>query len=271
MYRIYTLLIAVLITASCSKKEQKTLFESSPNFRELSGIINNENKTLKKGLIYRSGSFSNFSENEKNIFKSLKINTIVDFRSDFEIEREPDYIPKNQTIDIKNAPIGSLANKKAMQDFMKVLNAPNFNKSSADSLMIAANRNFIKNIKDFKPFFNVIKDDNNRVVLFHCSAGKDRTGMAASLFLHILDVPFDIILKDYLKSNKAAKKIDEKKLAMYGVPIENIKMLMGVKESYLKAGWNEIIKKYGSVDKMLLTEFGIDAKTKQKIKNRYLK
>ncbi|MFL9829990.1 tyrosine-protein phosphatase [Flavobacterium sp. ST-87] len=247
--------------------QQKVFFQDSPNFRNFSEIVNAEGKKIKTN-IYRSGSFSNLNEDEKKQFKNLHITTIVDFRNDFEITREPDYVPAESHIEVKNAPIGDIGSK-SMQGFMKALAKPDFGAQQADSLMVDANKSFVANIADFKPFFESLKDDKS-VVLFHCSAGKDRTGFAASMFLHILDVPKDEIMNDYLKSNEAVQYVDDKKLAMYGIPAEKMKLLMGVKASYLEAAWNDVAAKYGSVDNMLLKEFGIDASTKQLIKNKYL-
>src|SRR5690606_24709795 len=50
-------------------------------------------------------------------------------------------------------------------------------------------------------FLHLIGDDDNLPVLFHCTAGKDRTGMAAMILLSLLGVPDDVIAADYSLSN----------------------------------------------------------------------
>ncbi|MBD0723702.1 hypothetical protein B6A10_00755 [Flavobacterium sp. L1I52] len=264
---LFCMSLFALVSGFQMNAQQKLLFQDSPNFRTFSGVVNAEGKKIKP-VIYRSGSFSNLNEEEKKAFRDLHINTIVDFRNDYEIAREPDYVPAENHITVKNAPIGNVG-VKSMQGFMKAMAKPDFGEKQADSLMIEANKTFVANITDFKPFFESLKEDKS-VVLFHCSAGKDRTGFAASMFLHILDVPREEIFNDYLKSNEAIQYIDEQKLAGYGIPTDKMKLLMGVKASYLNAAWNEVEAKYGSVDNMLLKEFGIDAQAKQLIKDKYL-
>lgn len=258
-------LVFTILTISCFA-QQNVNIEGSPNFRSLSGISNKEGKKIKEKIIYRSGNFPKLSENDITIFNSLNINTIVDFRNDDEISKDPDFIPQGQKIVTKRAMIGSI-DPKSMGRFMEVLKNPDFKSSDVDSLLVNANRNFVENIHDFKPFFDAISQENT-VVLFHCSAGKDRTGIASSLLLHILDVPKEEIMLDYLHSNEAASKI--KINSFGGVPQERMAMLMGVKATWLEAAWDGIIKKYGSIDSMLFKEFGIDQKIKQKIKNKYL-
>lgn len=248
--------------------QQNMDIENSPNFRTLSGIQNKEGKKIKDGIIYRSGNFSKLTPNDITKFDALHITTIVDFRNDDEIKKDPDFIPSGQQIETKRATIGSI-NSKEMGQFMKVLMAPTFKETQVDSLMIAANAGFAESIKDFKPFFDEISKKET-VVLFHCTAGKDRTGVASSLLLHILDVSDEEIMKDYLRSNEAIAKTDLGKYKSYGIPEERMAKLMGVKSVYLEAAWAGIIKKYGSIDKMLLIEFGIDQKIKNQIKDKFL-
>lgn len=248
---------------------QKSMnIENSPNFRTLSGIENKEGKKIKDGIIYRSGSFSKLSDGDITRFEAMNINTIVDFRTDSEIQKDPDFIPTGQQIVTKRALIGSI-NDKEMGGFMKVLMAPTFSEAALDSLMISASDGFTNHIQDFKPFFDEIAKKES-VVLFHCTAGKDRTGLASALLLHILDVSDEEIMKDYLRSNEAVAKTDLAKYKAYGIPEERMAMLMGVKAPYLEASWNNIIKKYGSIDQMLLTEFGITKKVKKEIQKKYL-
>lgn len=263
-FKKFTLLFTIL-TASCFAQQNLNI-EGSPNFRSLSGISNTEGKKIKDKIIYRSGNFPKLSENDIAIFNSLNINTIVDFRNDDEISKDPDFIPQGQKIKTERAMIGSIE-PKSMSRFMEVIKNSNFKSSDVDSLMVNANRNFVENIRDFKPFFDAIAQDNT-VVLFHCTAGKDRTGVASSLLLHLLDVSKEEIMLDYLRSNEAVNKI---KIKSFGeIPVERMAMLMGTKSPWLEAAWDGMIKKYGSIDSMLLKEFGITEEVKQKIKNKYL-
>lgn len=261
-----TMLTLFLALSGFAQKSMN--IENSPNFRSLSGIENKEGKRIKEGVIYRSGSFSKLTEDDVTRFKAMNITTIVDFRTESEIQKDPDFIPTGQKIEIKSAMIGSI-NEKEMGGFMKVLMAPKFSETALDSLMISVSDGFTASISDFKPFFDEISKKES-VVLFHCTAGKDRTGLASALFLHILDVSDEEIMKDYLKSNEAVAKTDLAKYKAYGIPEERMAMLMGVKAPYLETSWNNIIKKHGSIDKMLFLEFGIDEKVKNQIKKKYL-
>lgn len=260
--------IALLFAATSSFAQKNMEIVNSPNFRSLSGIVNKEGMKIKEGIIYRSGNFSNLTDSDVAKVSALKLTTIVDFRNDGEIQKDPDFIPAGQKIETKRAKIGSI-NDKEMAGFMKILMSPKFNETSLDSLMIVASNGFTSSISDFKPFFDEVSKKET-VVLFHCTAGKDRTGLASALFLHILDVSDEEIMKDYLRSNEAIAKTNLSKYKAYGIPEERMAKLMGVKSIYLETSWNNIIKKYGSIDIMLEKEFGITEKVKKQIQKKYL-
>ncbi|MDR7131786.1 protein-tyrosine phosphatase [Algoriphagus sp. 4150] len=269
MKTLKTLILSATLLTSLEAMAQKNLgLESSPNFRELGGISVGNEYRIKEDMIYRSGSFSNLPDSDKEKFAETGINTVVDFRSEFEIKREPDDIPASLEANYVGSQIGEM-DQKAMGQFMKVLNNDDFRTESLDSLMVEANKGFVTNISDYMPFFESLRRPD-AVVLFHCSAGKDRTGLASSLFLHILGADWDTILADYMRSNEAVQKLDEDKLSMYGIPKDRAQYLMGVRPEYLEAAWTEIQREFGSVDAMLEKEFGIGEKEKAEIKAKYL-
>lgn len=269
MNKIKTLALVAAAFTSFSVQAQKNLgMESSPNFRELGGLQINEKYQVKEGVLYRSGSFSHLPDRDVEILESTGINRVVDFRSPFEIEREPDHIPASLNAEYVPCQIGSI-NPNAMGGFMKVLSSPDFQKSQVDSLMVMANKGFVESISDYTPLFESIQEKES-VVLFHCSAGKDRTGFASSLILHILGADWDTIMADFLRSNEAVEKLDTSKLEMYGIPTDRAKLLGGVEPEYLEAAWAEIEQKYGSVDTMLEEVFGIGKKEKKALRKKYL-
>lgn len=269
MKKVILFLVYILVVANTSFAQRSLSFQNSPNFRELGGVQVNESLKVKEGIIFRSGSFPVLTDEEKKVFVSSNINTVVDFRSDSERAKEPDYIPEGMNVRVVHAPIGSL-DEKGMAKFMQVLMNPKVQVSQIDSLMIQANKGFVASIKDFAPFFQEISKPES-VVLFHCTAGKDRTGLASSLFLHILGCSWETIMQDFLTSNEAQPTATIKALERYGIAKDKIDVLAGVKPSYLESAWYEINQRYKSVDNLLIQEFGIGEAEKQIIRNKYLK
>ena len=123
-------------------------------------------------------------------------------------------------------------------------------------------------------FFNklLIVPDNESLV-FHCTAGKDRTGIAAALFLYSLGVPYNTIVDDYTATNYYRQSENGKPSPMMQlahVDEESAKNLKLAKKEYLDANFNAIKKRYGSVDNFLRTELGLNDKQIALLKKKYL-
>jgi len=93
--RLKTTILSLFLAISGFAQKSMNI-ENSPNFRTLSGIQNKEGKKIKEGIIYRSGNFSKLTESDITRFGAMNITSIVDFRSDSEIQKDPDFIPLNQ-------------------------------------------------------------------------------------------------------------------------------------------------------------------------------
>ncbi|MCH7407855.1 tyrosine-protein phosphatase [Belliella sp. DSM 111904] len=264
----YILIIITSLLSITAFGQKHAGIEKSPNFRELGGIAVNENEKIKEGIIYRSGSFSELENSDAQTFKATGIKTIVDFRSSFEIDKEPDYLPEELDITWINAPIGNL-NPAMLGKFTQVLMSPDFDEKAVEQLMIDINVGFIENASDFKPLFDELLETENPL-LFHCSAGKDRTGLASSLLLHALGADWDTIMVDFMRSNDAVAKLDKSKPNAYGIPQDRLDMLMGVKPSYLESAWDKAVQKYGTMDNLLSQELGIGEDEKKILRSKYL-
>lgn len=105
--------------------------------------------------------------------------------------------------------------------------------------------------------------------LFHCTAGKDRTGVAAYLILKTLGVSDEIIMKDYLLSNSYLKEINEKIVAL-SPQLSNIDDLLYVKEEYLLDTINAIHDKYKDFTTFLNEEYQLNEEDIKKLQEMYL-
>ncbi|MGE4512917.1 MAG: tyrosine-protein phosphatase, partial [Chryseobacterium sp.] len=108
--------------------------------------------------------------------------------------------------------------------------------------------------------------ESNKPVLYHCTAGKDRTGIITALILTILKFDKETIYNDYLLSNNYRKKLINKRLNLaenlhFLYPKMDIKVLeklSWVETAYLDASFNQINKEYGSTEKYIQDVLGIN-------------
>jgi protein-tyrosine phosphatase len=114
---------------------------------------------------------------------------------------------------------------------------------------------------EYKAFFQLLMDEKNTPLLFHCSAGKDRTGFGAALFLASLGVDKETIIQDYLLS----KKYIEEKYSGFVAKNPVLEPLMTVKREYIEAALDLIDKEYGGMGNYLSHYLEVDTLKMRKI------
>ena len=128
--------------------------------------------------------------------------------------------------------------------------------------------------RGFRKLFLELGDKEQIPALFHCTTGKDRTGWAAAALLTLLGVPKDQVVEDYLRSNDyilpAYQKVIDAFVAGGGDPAIP-RSILGVKEEYLDAAFDEMETKYGTIERYFSDGLGIDAAQQQALRDLYLK
>lgn len=166
---------------------------SIDNFRDLGGYKTKDGRSVKWGYFYRCANMGNVSESDKRYLENMGMSTIFDLRSKVEVESEPDvelknckYINESGIKDMES----SLPNKENF-DMMKVLQDMMKNPESlkgAEIFLINGYKTMAKKNDAFKVFFDNIRLEERLPLVFHCTAGKDRTGVAGALLLLALGV-----------------------------------------------------------------------------------
>ena len=176
------------------------------NLRDLGGIKTKDGRTIKKGLYIRSARLSFMKEADIELLKSLNVRKIYDLRLLREAAKSPDvpvpgaeYIPWPFQDEEKLGEKNAFANLRA-----RIMAAPN-------------DEERIKLVPDLRNFYVYMYEDeysrmrlkslaleilSNRegAVLYHCTSGKDRTGMITAVLLGMLGVSREDIMKDYMES-----------------------------------------------------------------------
>lgn len=219
------------------------------NFRDLGGFKTTDGKYVKWGKVFRSDDLNKLTDADLKYLNSIPLISIIDFRSPSEIKLSPDKMPRstrnNYAFSITPGNLSSIDDIKNMttdqiNNTMKSINQMLVTDSSC--------------IAQYRLYFDLLQDETETPLMFHCSAGKDRTGMGAALFLYSLGVDEKTILNDYLSSNKYLG--DKYKPILTQHP--NLKPLLEVDESFLKAGIEQIKKDHGSIENYLTNILNVD-------------
>jgi len=265
------LLLAIICFAALAhaqvadSSKRKVELQGAVNFRDLGGYVTGNGKHVKWGKIYRSADMSKLTDQDLTVLSERKISYDVDLRGTEESERAPDRL--NPNTDYILCPAGS-DNVGNMLQSLK-------GKTNGDSIMLAYYSNTAYLADRYKPFFGKLLNlPEDKSLVFHCSAGKDRTGIGAALLLYSLGVPYETIINDYEASNyyRAAENEKMAKIMVKFMRINNnvANDVMSVKKEYLDATFDAIKKQYGSVDNFLKTQIGLSNNDLKTLRKKYL-
>lgn len=226
--------------------------EGAYNVRDLGGYKTKDNKYTKWRTIIRSGDLKDLTEEDLKHLCEIPLRTDIDFRSKYEKETAPDKHPDSLNeytwLSIDAGDMSDIRIKDTEQ---------------VPRIMEGAYRTIVSQFqKEFKQFFRILEDETKAPLLFHCSAGKDRTGIASALFLSALGVDKETILHDYMLSAEYLK-------GKYDFVIQmqpSLAPLITVYPEYLQAAFQEIDDKFGGMDNYLRHHLEVDI---EKLKELY--
>ncbi|WP_316825573.1 tyrosine-protein phosphatase [Pedobacter miscanthi] len=249
--------------ASVIDSTRAVAVKGATNFRDLGGYETKQGTHVKWNKLFRSGEISKLTDADLMMLDQKHIRFVVDFRGNDEVAKAKDRLPKNAGY--LQLPAGSENLGSWMAQMAKM--------NSADSLMESFYSQTSHLKAKYQPFFKaLLKQPDSSALLFHCTAGKDRTGVGAALLLYALGVPEETILEDYLLSNEFRKEENEKMvkgMVQMGIKEKVAKDLAGVKREYLMATYNALISKYGSVDEFLKTEMELSNNDLATLRKKY--
>ena len=241
------------------------------NLRDYGGYAVVGGGRVREGLLFRSGQHMEASDSDLALVDALDIRTVIDLRgiserTGFPCRRHPSFAAQVIAYD------GETSNSPPHEGGGgQVEMTP----ERARERMIAVYRRMPVNpamIWIFQQYFNAL-DANDGGSLVHCFAGKDRTGIAASLLLHVLGVHHDDIVAEFLLTNEAPTRaiLERQSLprmeAHYGaIDPEALHNLMGVLPEYIDTYITQVTQDHGSLDTYLATILGVDEQRKQRLR-----
>ncbi len=253
--------------------------EGGRNFRELGGYKTQDGHTVKWGKLYRSGALHNLTKQDYDELSHLNIQTIVDFRTSDE-----------RATEVTNWQAGDMNHLtwdyKMEYDkgaFAKMFSQQEPTAESMEAVMAGMYPGLVDQQKiHYIAMFDALAD-SGAPLLFHCTAGKDRTGIAAALILTALGVDRDTIVNDYTLTEKVLKprdlmppsgkanvKADPMMQRLAKLPEPALAALMGARPSYIEAAFNEMENQSGSVMNYIRDELQVSDADLAALKTQYL-
>ena len=236
------------------------------NFRDLGGYATADGHHVKWHVLYRSADISKLTAADLDTLSARHIDCDVDLRGVQESAKAPDKL--NAGTDYILCPAGSDSLNAAMFQHLAGM------QTGGDSMMLVWYKNTAYLTPRYKPFFaKLIVLPSGDALLFHCTAGKDRTGIAAALLLYALGVPYQTIREDYEATNyyravDNGKAMTSMTSMHIGEPV--VRAMMSANGMYLDATFEAIRAQYGSIDRYLADQLGMDQQAIVKLRGKYL-
>jgi protein-tyrosine phosphatase len=249
-------------------------FRNVINFRDIGGLQTQDGKIIRWGKIFRSDNLSDLKTSEFYRFNDLHIQTVYDLRTQSEIKDKPDHLPGTT----RYVHFSVLKDRGDLLSALrtKVLNGALTRQQSVDLTQELYEGSVGENLPAIRELIHRILE-SDEPVLYHCTAGKDRTGIVTALLLSILHVDRQTIMNEYLLSNyyrrpKIEKMLSRAKLAKLVKPhldLTVIENFMKVDPQYLNATFAVIDQRYGGMEKFIQSELGFDAVSRQAIIGKF--
>ncbi len=251
--------------------ERVVPLERGSNFRDLGGYRTKDGASVAWGQLYRLAVMSGLTPDDFQRLGTLGIATVCDFRSTDERQRdpvswpagvEPTILATDYGLDMgaiaalfRGGPVTAEGTRKAMEGFYAEMP---FTFAGQYARMM---RQLV---------------DGRAPLAFNCSAGKDRTGLAAALLLTALSVPYETAVADYLLSNETYRPKppvaggDDPTARMFAsMPKDALQALMGVDRRYLDASF-QAIEARGGLQHYLADELKLSPADIEILRSRYL-
>ena len=218
-------------------------------------------RSLRWRLLFRSDHLAGLSETDRAHLAGLGLSTALDFRGLEESAAEPYELPGVQRVSLAIEPTVV----QRMQDLAQAGQALTGPRVAA--LMCDLYRSLVNDQSPrFAEFFEHLLAARGGVV-FHCTAGKDRTGLAAALLLLALGVPRAVVLEDYLITNEVFRAPT---VVRSEIPAEALAVLWRVQRDFLDTALDAIEADHGGLQRYLRHRLRLSHAALQALAERYL-
>jgi protein-tyrosine phosphatase len=241
------------LPAAEREAHRRLAVEGMHNLRDLGGYPALDGHTVRWGVLYRSDHLGRLTDRGLAQLGALGLTALIDLRTGPEKEETPDRLPDAGALRVVDLPIADVTREPG-SELRQRLARGDVAGLDVPAVMVRTYRQFgVRFAPEFRQVVDEVLRAQGRPLLFHCTAGKDRTGFAAALLLRLLGVPEEAVLRDYLLSTRYC-------LEAWGKDIETLRALRGreaaqavrqfctAEAPYLEAAFEAIDGAFGSFD-----------------------
>lgn len=255
--------------------------QGAHNVRDIGGYRTADGRSVAWGRVFRGDSLADLTADDRRAVEGANVGTVVDFRGEDEIAKSgADQVPAGgELVSIPLLDDNTQALSEAIQSAMTTGDGAAMEATlGGGKAMRIADESFVNQLgkpgtmAGYAETLRLIAG-SDKAVIYHCTAGKDRTGMMTALLLGLLGVPDETIVADFVLSNTYNREHNDKTYAFLsgkGVDIELIRPLMEQSAGMIQPVLDAVHNKYGSWDEFAKTVLGLDTGTLTKLRDSLL-
>lgn len=247
------------------------------NFRDLGGLLVQPGVITARHKLYRSAALFDATAAECiRLTDRLNVGVVIDLRSTIERNRKPDpAMPSVIDEHIPLMPARALTIGFEDGNFREIITG-SWNPDTYD--VCAMYRSMVgPGTEDrWRQIFSLLLKAQGRAVLFHCTNGKDRTGVAIAIVLLALGVPYHLVMRDYLRTNRSLAALQARIKARMAQGIQpglsdKVGPLLEARPEYLNAALDAIDETYGGLAGFLEGACELSIAEDEVLRNLYLR
>ena len=260
----------------------RIVLEGLPNTRDIGGIPAADGRFVKHARLLRSGALDHATDRDlETLLDEFNLRTVVDLRTAEERKEHPDPEDGLTGVRFVDAPVLStstfgVTREGGMMQALKMLRTMQKNPASIMEEVYERMMLDEQSQRGFAQFFDDVLATGEGSVLWHCTIGKDRAGLAAALLLHVLGAPREAIERDYLATNDYVQSETQNimdALASFGVADKldkSIHVINSADPRFLQAAFDAVEREYGSLDAYVHDQLGVTDEKRHALRERYL-
>ncbi|OAB44860.1 tyrosine-protein phosphatase [Paenibacillus antarcticus] len=251
-------------------------FEKIDNFRDIGGLKNQDGRTIKTGILFRSEDPSKCSRTDLDELQQFNFKLICDLRGPNERKSKVVQLNDNYNVHSINVPIQQNDQDYTQFEFFKLMMRTARVIDFETMMKDFYHRIAFESMSQIRDVITLLSERENMPALIHCTGGKDRTGMMVALIQLLVGVRREDVLEDYLLSNiltgvrmkKAATFI--RYMSLFQISNERLKPLLEVRRDYLEDALAEIFNQYETIEAYLTHACGISEVSLEKLRELLL-
>jgi len=256
-------------------RERLVALEGALNVRDLGGYVGLDGRAVRWGLVFRSDALHELTPGDRERLRALGLRAIYDLRKGHERASAPTALSVDECghRDVHLA-VAEDPDEEPGPEIIDQIMAGTLPEADDGFMADVYAQILLRGATVFGRLLTHLTEDDGLPALFHCAAGKDRTGLAAALLLSVLGVPDDVILDDYELTNiyRSNRRIEVLRptLEAAGVDIEKVRPFLSARRPVMAATLRHLRDDYGGVSSYLTGAAGMSPATLDRLRDLLL-